>query len=86
MDKDPPSTGYDVSSFIDRIMAHAPRAMAFNGKRAAQAYFCRDVANGRQGEMLAGAAVFVLPTTSGAARGSWDEAYWREMAEFIQKY
>ncbi len=84
MDKDLPGTGYDVSSFIDRIKACAPRAVAFNGKRAAQAYFCRDVAYGRQGETLAGAAIFVLPSTSGAARGSWDETFWREMVEFVR--
>ena len=65
----------------------APRAIAFNGKNAARAYFGRPVAAyGRQRETLAKAALFVLPSTSAAARRWWDEAHWRDLAAFVGRH
>jgi TDG/mug DNA glycosylase family protein len=41
----------------------------------------RNVDCGPQHERFAGARIFVLPSTSGAARGAWDERRWRELAD-----
>ena len=60
-----------------------PRALAFNGKRAATRFFGRPVAYGSQCETVAGAAAFALPSTAGLASGFWDEAPWRELARFL---
>jgi double-stranded uracil-DNA glycosylase len=43
----------------------------------------RPVDYGAQPERLVGAELFVLPSTSGAARGFWDEKHWLELAALI---
>lgn len=82
-DAEIPCELYDVAGFVEKMLLYMPRAIAFNGKNAAKAYFSRsNVDYGRQPETLAGAVLFVLPSTSGAARRWWDEKYWRKVAEF----
>jgi TDG/mug DNA glycosylase family protein len=78
------ATSMDSGGFRAKIAKFAPRALAFNGKRAAETFFSRPVSYGRQAESVAGAATFVLPSTSGAARGYWDESYWQELAQFLE--
>ncbi len=67
------------------IEEHRPRFLAFNGKRAAKAFFGGDVNYGRQEEMIGETAVYVLPSTSGAASGHWDATLWQELAEHIKQ-
>ena len=43
----------------------------------------RPVAYGVQDETFGGAEVWVLPSTSGAARGHWDVAPWEELAQAV---
>ncbi len=74
----------DPAGFRARIEKYAPKVVAFNGKRAAQAFYGRKVDYGRQIEGIGGAVVFVLPSTSGAARGYWDESHWQELADFVR--
>lgn len=84
-DKDHQDADFDVEGFRERIEHFAPRAVAFNGKRAAKQYFGREkVDYGRQPETIGDTAIFVLPSTSGAARGYWDESYWYEVADFVK--
>ena len=74
---------FDVAGLRDRIAAHRPRWLAFNGKRAAQAILGpQDAAltYGPQAEGLAGAVVYVLPSTSGAAAGFWSIEPWKQLA------
>jgi TDG/mug DNA glycosylase family protein len=62
-----------------RIEQMQPLVLAFNGKRAAQAFFGRGVAYGYQpGCDIGRTRIHVAPSTSSAARGSWNEAVWRE--------
>ncbi len=56
----------------------------FSGKRAAESFFGRPVVYGRQDEKIGETAIFVLPSTSGAARRYWDEAHWRGLAHFVR--
>ena len=76
---------FDAEGFRKKILRVRPRAVAFNGKRAAEAFLGRPVRYGFQKERIGRAAIFVLPSTSGAASGFWDEAYWRKFAQFVGK-
>ncbi len=76
-------TGLDVEGFRSKIREYRPKAIAFNGKKAAETFYGRPVGYGRQSESIEGAKVFVMTSTSGAARGFWDEEYWRELAKSI---
>lgn len=70
---------------LDKIRRFRPRALAFNGKRAARAFFGgRAVEYGLQAKAEGGTAVFVLPSTSGAARRYWDEGVWHKMAVWVR--
>ena len=80
--------GDDADGLADKIASHAPRVLAFNGKRAG-CVFLRDVLQceiedyGLQPRKLGATALFVLPSTSGAARRWWDAGPWRALAEFL---
>ena len=72
---------FDVAGLEQKIAAAEPANLAFNGKNAARGALERDVAYGLQDERLAGAALWVLPSTSGAARRFWSIEPWRELAQ-----
>jgi len=72
--------GFDPERLRAAITAASPAHLAFNGKNAARGALSRPVDYGRQPEILGGAAVWVLPSTSGAARRYWDVGPWRELA------
>lgn len=70
-----------VESFKAKIEIFAPRAVGF---RAAEVFFGRkSVEYGRHNQRIGETTLFVLPSTSGAARGYWNPEYWRELARFI---
>jgi len=79
------AAAYDLAAFKAKVLRYAPGAVAFNGKAPARAWFEGAALDyGRQAARIGGAAVFVLPSTSGAARRYWDESYWRTVAEFVR--
>lgn len=71
---------FDVAGLQTRIAKVEPAHLAFNGKNAARGVLERAVAFGPQPEQIGGAAVWVLPSTSGAARRYWDIEPWRKLA------
>jgi TDG/mug DNA glycosylase family protein len=75
--------GFDTARLIALLEQHRPRAIAFNGKKAAQIVMGRNVSYGPQPEGIAGARVFVLPSTSGAACRYWDMGHWEELAAIV---
>lgn len=80
---------FDVACFKTRIRAVRPKIVAFNGKRAAGAFFgvtrTVDLAYGPCSPPTPDfPPVFVLPSTSGAASGSWSADPWRELAAGIR--
>lgn len=77
------TTEFDVAGLRLKVKRFGPKALAFNGKKAAQAFHGRPVDYGRQPETIGMTALFAVPSTSGAARGYWDEAYWQALAEFL---
>jgi double-stranded uracil-DNA glycosylase len=77
---------FDVAGFHAKIEKFAPKAVGFNGKKSAQVYFGRStVEYGVQIAKIEGTALFVLPSTSGAARGFWDSKYWFQLAKFVSR-
>lgn len=72
--------GVDPERLTAAIAAASPAHLAFNGKNAARAALGRKVDYGPQPERIRGAAVWVLPSTSGAARAFWDVEPWRDLA------
>lgn len=84
------TAGDDTSGLAEKIIAYAPRALAFNGKRAG-GVFLREVLAynniedyGLQPHALGTTALFVLPSTSGAARRWWDTTPWRALGEYLE--
>jgi TDG/mug DNA glycosylase family protein len=75
---------FDVVGLRAKIEHYQPCVLAFNGKRGAQEFFGRVVAYGQHTEMIGETQVFVLPSTSGATRGFWDERWWWELAGLVK--
>ena len=76
---------FDRDGLRRRIETFQPRILAFNGKRSASAFFGESVAYGYQFSRNIGVTrIYVAPSTSGAARGFWDESLWRRVAEAVQ--
>lgn len=71
---------FDIPCFVALVEANQPRVAAFNGKRSVSVVLDRPVGYGRQSQRLVGAAVWVLPSTSAAARGYWDVSVWQQLA------
>jgi TDG/mug DNA glycosylase family protein len=73
---------FDAALFRSKIENLKPVFVAFTSKRAAQEYFgAKKVPYGLQEESIAGTAIFVLPSPSGAARGYWDIFQWKALAQ-----
>jgi mismatch-specific thymine-DNA glycosylase len=69
-----------------KMDAHRPRVLAFNGKTAYEKFSGRKCRLGLQGELLYGARVFVLPSTSGrntSADKSVKLRYFRRLGQLL---
>ena len=78
----------DVAGLAAKIERHAPRVLAFNGKRPAGVFLGQRFGLARPGyglqtERLGPSTLFVLPSTSGAANRWWDDAPWRALADYL---
>lgn len=74
-----------VTALRARIAAHKPRVLAFTSMTGAARFFGKRVPAGLQGEKIGDTKIWVLPSTSGLACGSWDEAPWYELAAEIRQ-
>ena len=72
---------FDVEGFVAKIENFRPNWVAFNGVAAAKAVLGGDVSYGPQADPVAHSKVWVLPSTSGAARRYWDIGYWQGLAD-----
>ena len=82
-DKGLRTTHFDREGLRHKIEHFAPHAFAFNGKKSAREFFGGAVAYGQQADKIGDTTIFVLPSTSGAASGFWDIAYWQHLAAFV---
>jgi double-stranded uracil-DNA glycosylase len=74
---------FDPAAVIAKVERYAPRILAFVGKRAAQEVLGGPVAYGPQARRIGAGDVWVVPSTSGAARGAWDIAPWEALARAV---
>jgi TDG/mug DNA glycosylase family protein len=78
----------DVPSFGAKMEKYRPRTIAFTSKKAASLFYGKPssaIALGRQKRDESLPDVFVLPSPSGAASGSWTLEPWRELAAWINR-
>ena len=76
----------DTAALAAKIARYRPAVLAFNGKRAAGVFLDTAIIDyGEQPRRIGETAIHVLPSTSGAARRWWDEAFWRRVAEAARK-
>jgi TDG/mug DNA glycosylase family protein len=81
-----PRDADDVSRFIARIRRVRPRVVAFNGKRAAAAFYGVPSAMLPYGIGQPRAdfpPVWILPSTSGLASRAWSHEPWHELARAV---
>jgi double-stranded uracil-DNA glycosylase len=71
---------FDAASVVAKVERYAPRVVAFVGKRAAREVLGRPVVYGPQGMRIGVSDAWVVPSTSGAARGAWNLAPWRALS------
>lgn len=73
---------FDGPAVIEKVERYRPGVLAFVGKRAAREVLRarRTIAYGEQEVTIGEARVWVVPSTSGAARGFWDVGPWRALA------
>ena len=83
-DRDLRFTPVDALILRTKVMLHQPRYLCFNGKRAAQEFLgASSVEYGVQPIRLGRTVLFVAPSTSAAANGSWDASVWRDLARRV---
>jgi TDG/mug DNA glycosylase family protein len=78
-----PASAYDEVDLARRIRAVRPARLAFTGKNAAARFLGQASAQITYGPgpVLADfPPLYVLPSTSGAARRSWDARWWHDLA------
>jgi TDG/mug DNA glycosylase family protein len=76
---------FDIDGLRQRIGEAEPRHLAFNGKNAAAGALEQQVSFGLQEDKFGGAQVWVLPSTSGAARRFWKLGPWEELAAALRE-
>ena len=78
-------TRADALLLRKKIMLCQPRYLCFNGLRAAREFLGNpNVDYGVESERIGRTTLFVAPSTSGAAIGSWDVALWRNLARRVR--
>jgi double-stranded uracil-DNA glycosylase len=66
------------------IIKYRPRFLAFTSKNAGQQFLGGKRDYGEQIERIAATRIWILPSTSGAARGSWRPEVWHAFAERVR--
>lgn len=79
------ASDFDSEGVRAKIEHFQPRVVAFVGKRAAQEYLNRKpISYGLLADCIGSTALWVLPSTSGAARRYWDPAPWQALAAALR--
>jgi len=66
------------------IESHRPKFLAFTSKAAGQNFLGGKRDYGEQAETIADTRIWILPSTSGAANGSWQPEIWHRFAERVK--
>jgi len=84
-DHELPKGSLDAASLRIKIETYRPRILGFTSKNAGRAFMGSNVSYGWQVSPFSGTKIYVLPSTSPAARGSWkkNERHWAELADAV---
>ena len=74
---------FDPAAVIAKVERWAPAILALVGKRAAREVLGGAEAYGRHSARIGASEVWVVPSTSGAARGAWDVSWWHALASCV---
>ena len=74
----------DRARLNNAIATFRPRFLAFTSKTAGQKFFGGTRDYGEQREAIGDTRVWILPSTSGAANGSWRPEVWHQFAESVR--
>ena len=66
------------------IATFRPQFLAFTSKTAGQKFFDGTRDYGEQSELIGDTKVWILPSTSGAANGSWRPEIWHQFADKVR--
>lgn len=80
-------TMFDIAGFEEKIRSYAPKVLAFNGKKGASKFLGVPSAKleyGLHQRTVDATRIFVLPSTSRAANGSWVEQPWHDLAALVR--
>jgi TDG/mug DNA glycosylase family protein len=68
----------------DSVLKYRPTFLAFTSKNAGQQFLGGKRDYGEQIERIGESRIWILPSTSGAARGSWRPEIWHAFAERVR--
>lgn len=80
----PKLTAADRARLSTAIANFRPRFLAFTSKTAGQKFFNGKREYGEQPEPIGDTRVWILPSTSGAANGSWQPEVWHRFANAVR--
>ena len=67
------------------MAAFRPTFLAFTSKTAGQKFFGGQRDYGAQTELIGDTRIWILPSTSGAANGSWRPEIWHQFADHVRE-
>jgi double-stranded uracil-DNA glycosylase len=88
MDREALASPVDIPAFREKIRRYRPKTIAFTSKKAASLFYgkpTKAITLGRQPPSDDFPEIFVLPSPSGAASGSWSIQPWQELADRIKR-
>lgn len=80
----PKLTAADRARLSQAIATFRPKFLAFTSKTAGQKFFDGKREYGAQAEPIGDTRVWILPSTSGAANGSWQPEIWHRFADAVR--
>jgi TDG/mug DNA glycosylase family protein len=80
----PKLTAADRGRLSDAIATFRPQFLAFTSKTAGQKFFDGKRGYGEQLDLIGDTRVWILPSTSGAANGSWRPEIWHRFADSVR--
>ena len=80
----PRLSGADRARLNKAIATFRPRFLAFTSKTAGQKFFDGKRDYGEQRDPIGDTRVWILPSTSGAANGSWRPEIWHRFAAAVR--
>ncbi|MBR1236173.1 mismatch-specific DNA-glycosylase [Bradyrhizobium sp. AUGA SZCCT0182] len=72
------------SRLSNSVAAFRPKFLAFTSKAAGQGFLGGKREYGEQAERIADTRIWILPSTSGAANGSWRPEVWHAFADAVR--